>query len=81
MHALEAAFGEAQVALDAVRVLGAHTRVGAEMAAVARPILERLGATPLLEQLDRLVGDPAATVDARSATRAGLAGAGTDARA
>lgn len=81
MRGLEAAFGEAQVALDAVRVLGADSRVGAEMAAVARPILERLGATPLLEQLDRLVGDSAATVDARSATRAGLAGAGTDGRA
>ena len=48
------AFDIAQFALDAVILHGAATALGREMAAVARPILERLEARPYLDKLEAL---------------------------
>jgi hypothetical protein len=54
LRALGATFAEALGALDGARMLGIDTPEGAEMAAIARPILERLGAKPSLWRLDGL---------------------------
>ena len=61
-------FEVAQVALDAVVVMGAGTPFGREMVAVARPILERLEAAPYLDRLAAL--EAAAPVTAAPATAA-----------
>jgi len=55
-------FDVAQFALDAAVVLGSDHPFGREMAAVARPILEQLGARPYLDRLDAhaaAAGEPA----------------------
>jgi len=54
LEALGCHFDVALSALDAVVVLGAGTAFGREMAATARPILERLEARPLLDKLAAL---------------------------
>ncbi len=53
-EAIGCVFDIAQFALDAVILHGAETPFGREMAAVARPILERLEARPYLDKLATL---------------------------
>ncbi|HEY4752284.1 MAG TPA: AAA family ATPase, partial [Candidatus Limnocylindrales bacterium] len=54
LDAIGCRFDVAQAALDAVVALGAGTPFGIEMAAVARPTLEELGARPYLDKLAAL---------------------------
>jgi class 3 adenylate cyclase/tetratricopeptide (TPR) repeat protein len=62
LDALGCAFDVAQLALDAVIVLGAGTPIGREMATLARPILERIEVRPYLDRLAALEAAASAAV-------------------
>ena len=64
-----ATFAEALAALDAARLLGIGTSEGGEFVAVARPILEQLGAVSYLRRLEAL-GTTGDRADARPAPAA-----------
>jgi class 3 adenylate cyclase/tetratricopeptide (TPR) repeat protein len=71
LRSMGATFAEALAALDGARLLGIDTPEGRELAAVARPILEGVGAVPYLRRLDEIGGSTEGAAGSRTPRAAG----------